>query len=401
MFEASTFAPKKQSDRSNKPPNSPLSHHAILSRCARVVPIDDTLFRAEVECITDWDQLLAAANFHGLTALLAAAIETACPDAVPADVLRGLNDSKREAIALNLLFSNELARLLAVLNRQGISALPLKGPILAESLYTNPALRPCSDLDILVRPQDVPEVLRILQREEYELEPYLARLPVPALLDWDIEVPLRHGQGTRVDLHWAIAPRDNPLYFDADVLWNSIRPARLCGKDVCSVAPEVLLVFLCVHGTKHMWSRLVWLADIDRLTRPNLEWAEAFGLANRVGCERPLLLGLLLAHEKLDAVIPEPYLERARAERTVGSLVEQVMRLHGRTHAAHPSSLEVAIFFVGLADRRWDGARHCAALLRAPSSRGTAMAEPSTKVVGPVLPFAFGSLNRKYGIRDS
>lgn len=89
------------------------------------------------------------------------------------------------------------------------------------------ALRPCSDLDILVRPQDMPEVLRILQREKYELEPHLARLPVPALLDWTVEVPLRHARGTHVDLHWAVAPRDYPFNFDAVLVARRIGPSTI------------------------------------------------------------------------------------------------------------------------------------------------------------------------------
>lgn len=343
--------------------------------------------------------MLAFAGFHGLTPLLAAAIERACPDAVPAHVRRSLIDSRRGAVALNLFFSKELTRLLAVFEREGVSVLPLKGPVLAEALYSDPALRPSYDLDILVRPQDMPEVLHILEREKYELEPHLARLPVPALLNWTVEVPLRHARGTQVDLHWAVAPRDYPFNFDADVLWNSIRRARLGGKDVLSIAPETLLVFLCAHGTKHMWSRLIWLVDVDRLARANLNWAEAFGLASRIGCERPLLLGLLLAHETLGAAMPEAYLERARGERVVVSLMERVKRLHGRSGAADPSTLELAVFYVRLAEHWRDAARHCAALLRAPTDTELRWLSLPPKLFLLYYPLRFGRLIAKYGAR--
>jgi hypothetical protein len=380
------------------PENSSRNHCAILCSCARASPIDNALFREEVERITDWDQLLAFAAFHGLTPLLAAAIEKACPDAVPAQVHRSLIDTRREAVVLNLLFSNELTRLLAVFGQNGISVLPLKGPVLAEALYADPALRPCSDLDLLVRPQDVSEVLCILQREKYELEPHLARLSVPALLDWGVEAPLRHGQGTQIDLHWAIAPRDYPFYFDADVLWNSVRPARLGGKDVFSVAPETLLVFLCAHGTKHMWSRLIWLVDVDRLTCSKLNWAEAFGLATRTGCERPLLLGLLLAHEELGTVVPAAYLERAQGERVIGSLAEHIKRRHG-TSMVDPSTLELAPFFVRLADHWWDAARHCAGLLRAPTDVELRWLSLPQKLFLLYYPLRLGRLIARYGTR--
>jgi hypothetical protein len=340
---------------------------SILSFCARDIPIDEALLRTRLGETTAWDNLLAAANFHSLTPLLAAAIVNLCPDAVPVSVLRALNDVRRDAVAFNLNLSSELRRLLALFNTEGIAALPIKGPILAEFLYSDPSLRPSSDLDILVHTRDVLNVLRILKSQGYETEPYLARLPAETLVTLKSEVLLHHSRGNLLDLHWEIAPRDYPFWFDSEVMWRSICPARLNGKDVSSVAPETLLVFLSVHGTKHLWSRLIWLADIARLARTNLNWEEAFALGKRIGCERPVLLGLLLAHEMLDAVIPEEYLERARSEQIVVSSAEQAKVYLRSDTPSDPTSLEVTIFNVKLADHWWKKVRHFAALLKAPT----------------------------------
>ena len=71
------------------------------------------------------------------------------------------------------------------------------------------------------------------------------------------------------------------------------------------------------HGAKHMWSRLMWLGDVGRLAQAGVDWTAVMKLASETRCERPVLLGLLLAHDLLDAPVPENVLERARGERVV------------------------------------------------------------------------------------
>lgn len=126
-------------------------------------------------------------------------------------------------------------------------------------------------------------------------------------------------------------------------------------------------MFLCVHGTKHAWSRLIWLADVARLSQSGLNWEEAFALGKRVGCERPLLLGLLLAHDILEERIPEAYLERARSIQVIESSAEIAKRRLESTAPAEPTPLELTVFNARLAPRLWDKVRHLAALLKSPT----------------------------------
>ncbi len=83
------------------------------------------------------------------------------------------------------------------------------------------------------------------------------------------------------------------------------------------------MLFLCVHGAKHMWSRLMWLGDVGRLAQAGVDWTAVMKLASETRCERPVLLGLLLANDLLDAPVPEDILERARGERVVTAHARQ------------------------------------------------------------------------------
>src|SRR5207302_709930 len=72
-----------------------------------------------------------------------------------------------EGTARHLALSGELGRLLKSFEREHVPVIPLKGPVLAEMLYAHPALRPCSDLDLLIRREHLERVDELLRRLAY------------------------------------------------------------------------------------------------------------------------------------------------------------------------------------------------------------------------------------------
>ena len=63
----------------------------------------------------------------------------------------------------NTLLTEELVRVLKLLADAGIPTIPLKGVTLAQSLYGDPALRACVDLDILVPRSMVARAFNLLR----------------------------------------------------------------------------------------------------------------------------------------------------------------------------------------------------------------------------------------------
>ena len=291
------------------------------------------------------------------------------PDLVPPEVaslLRGVcYDSARQ----NLLLTSQLLALLDVFTAHGIAVVPLKGPVMAELLYDDPALRSSSDLDLLVRSQDVAVALRLLAQEGYTLGANMERLPLHLLLRLNRELFSTSWRMADVDLQWETGPAHYPFRIKPEILWRSLGRTQMAGREVPCLSPEALLLFLCIHGTKHMWSRLQWLGDIARLVRKPLDWDVVLQLAEVARCMRPLLLGLLLAHELLDVTVPEGLLVRARATQAVQARAREVTLRLMRTHPTEPQSWELTAFNARMAERNWDKARHYAALLKAPTDQ--------------------------------
>jgi len=85
------------------------------------------------------------------------------------------------------------------------------------------------------------------------------------------------------------------------------------------MGPERLLLALAIHGARHLWPRLSWLADLGDLQRqhPNLDWDVVLAEARRIRFERALATSLLLAHDLVDAPMPSWIREDQRMRQSV------------------------------------------------------------------------------------
>jgi hypothetical protein len=315
--------------------------------------------------VSDWRALLDAADFHGLAPLIleksGASAERLSPEAAARLSSAYVGSAKR-----SLVLAASVSHSVSSLAGAGIPLIILKGLPLACSLYPDPALRPSFDLDLLIRPADLAVALEVLTHGGYTLAARVARYPASTLLRLDSEIVLQHPRRMPIELHWAISPDDYPFRVDPELMWRSRTVIEMGGALVPVLGRECQLVYLTVHGAKHAWARLLWLGDLARAIDRGIDWNEALRLAAETGCTRPLLLGLLLSHDLLEAAVPEAILDQARSDRAVVAAAgEASARFHG-IPPAEPSSIERTAFNARLAHGAWAKARHWAAMLLTP-----------------------------------
>ena len=207
-----------------------------------------------------------------------------------------------------------------------IPALPFKGPTLAVLVYGDVGRRPCRDLDILVHGPDLGRAKKLLLSRGYRIRWPVRQEHEAAFLATQFHHRLVRDDGAIVELHWAFGPAEFPCPLDSDEAWSNVQPVRLGARVVHTLGTEDLLLYLCAHGAKHGWARFEWICDVAQLARreSGLEWDGITARAYARGCERTVLLGLLLARDLLEAPVPEPLLARARADATVRSLARLV-----------------------------------------------------------------------------
>jgi hypothetical protein len=83
---------------------------------------------------------------------------------------------------------------------------------------------------------------------------------------------------------------------------------------------------LCMHGSKHRWSKLLWICDVARLlaSRPGLDWRMVIQEAKRTGLWRSLALGVLLANRIAEAEVPFGVLKRFESDRTASKMARHI-----------------------------------------------------------------------------
>jgi len=252
----------------------------------------------------DWPKLLRIAEEHHVLPLLFRSVATSERAVVPASVRETLHRFWLGNALRNLFVTREFLRMNAILETNGIPCLGFKGPILAASAYGDLSLRQFGDLDVLV-PAD-----RFLSAKSlYLAEGYSDPKPSSPASDKeglkDVALLSPDGQ-ILVELHSRFASEHFSFNLDDAAMWNRLQRFSLAGMSVRSLSDEDLLLLLCEHGTKHVWLRLAWIADVNVVLRDckSLDWGQLLDRSETLGAKRMLLTGLLLAKDLLGAPLP-------------------------------------------------------------------------------------------------
>ncbi len=269
----------------------------------------------------DWDYLLATAKFHGMIPVLAPRLLRQV-SSVPERVRFELQEASRRALEGTLALSGELVRVLRSLNHAQVECIPFKGPALAAELWGNFTLRQSMDIDLLVRPAQVGRAVDVLRSCGYMPEPEVGW---QKLLPAAVELQLNKSGMPPVELQWGIAPKCFAVDLPMDTCWQRAQPAEFGGQPTLTFAPEDLLLILCIHGWKHAWNRLLWIADVARLMRksPALDWTALSTRAKACGTEGILLLGVLLAQKLFGVSLSQEIENGVRGTREIARLADE------------------------------------------------------------------------------
>lgn len=307
------------------------STRKFLIHCLRAfLAAEGTPSGTPLEEKVDWNALVQLAAFHRVAPLLDRALRNGCPQAAPASVLADLAAYVRSASIRSLLLTGELVRLLKRLEAQGIPAIPFKGPVLASLLYGDPALRHFDDLDVLVCRENYASAEQLLLSLGYQPEfQLLTSRQEKAYLQNRFHAHFALARGdSRIDveLHWDIMPEYFPFHSDLKGTWKRCGLLSFGGANVTTLSPEDLLLFLCVHGSRHLWLRLQWLCDIAQLVRRHatMNWDRVVEQAKIAGGQRMLFLGIFLANDILGAPLPREIEQEVRRDSHTVKLANQV-----------------------------------------------------------------------------
>jgi hypothetical protein len=285
------------------------------------------------------------------------------PDSIRTDLKRAADDNVWRALRM----TGELLRIMRRLRDAGITPVPWKGPILGQQAYGSPGLRMFYDLDILIRREDMDRAIDILRDDGlFPAHPMKLR-EQKTYIDHQGSFELqRRDDGGWVELHWAVVPTYYAPPRVVEELWERLAPVPLGRGTVDGLGPEDNFEGLCVHGSKHQFERMLWIADIAMLTKanPDLDWGALLARARRNGTLRMVKLGVLLAASLANAAIPRWVLRAAQSDQSARTLSAQV---HATLFHGHSSNLGEFVFHARMRERARDRSRYVLGILFTPS----------------------------------
>jgi hypothetical protein len=315
---------------------------SALLECAS--PVHDREQLAGFLRSVEWARLLVLAEEHGVSGHLAACLGELAEDLVPPEIRQSLADRQRARMFFTLRLSAELFRILDLFRSEEIDAVVVKGPVLAVQAYGDAAMRSYGDLDLLVRQRDIRRATELMSARGFAPAVPLSaidagKIPGQYLFskpDSKLIVELHNERTLRY------FPRRLPL---EEFFARQIR-VRLDAHDAPALRVEDELVLISIHGAKHFWERLMWIADVAALVtrQTGIDWVRVRDSAKAVGAERMLHTGLRLASDLLKVQLPEKVQAAVQADGVAAQLAKQTSKWLPAAGHAPPGLFERAAF---------------------------------------------------------
>ena len=194
----------------------------------------------------DWLQAqgLAAFTFHRLR-------EAGVLARLPGDVQHGLQNAYYAAAGINVMQRRETEAVLRALADAGVETVLMKGTPLAYTVYAEPACRLKGDLDIWLPPAQLPAAISALQPLGYAPYDKSDRPAAFISLTGGEQQLVGRDPGTGlVELQWPAFRGEwvrRATAVDHAAIWARRVAVPIEGRSTRAMAPEDLLIHLCLH----------------------------------------------------------------------------------------------------------------------------------------------------------
>ncbi|MGA9189827.1 MAG: nucleotidyltransferase family protein [Methanosarcina sp.] len=299
------------------------SEDKLLLYCSRLSISEDTKCKIEeiLSNVLDWNYIVDCSIKQGISPLFYWNLKKISNGKdVPSEVMKNLEKMYYSNLARNMLLYDELSKILTAFKKAGIDTIVLKGAFLAEEIYKNIGLRPMSDIDLLVKEEDLQKAKMELTKLMYSvtITTFPTKLHEQFQTVWSNELPLVHEtKKIVIEIHWDIQPPQSPYKVDINEFWNNAKSVNIAGVETLTFTSQDLLQHLCLHVDKHVNSNSVPakplrnycdIAQVTRYYKETINWNYLLQSSKDHGIEEPIFQGLSIAKKHFGAFVPEDIL---------------------------------------------------------------------------------------------
>ena len=285
-----------------------------------------------------WDDVAALSRRHGLAPILYQRLKMlSAAVRIPAETMESLRLAYVYSSARNIRLYRDLGLVLSALRGADVPAIALKGAYLADAVYRDAALRPMSDIDLLVRVQDIAKASEALVSLGYRA----AGKPSPHAIHLD---PFTRPGHVDIEIHYHIVDPAQMKEVDVDGLWRRAQDVRVGDCNMRTLSREDLFLQLCLHmAVYHGFNAtLCQLYDIRQSAEffaESLDWRALSGRARAWGAGRAVQLVFLLTEKLFGLNAPKDFMQGLSTERPDLETVALAQELLFSPRAPIPESL--------------------------------------------------------------
>ena len=291
----------------------------ILLNCLSYSKDADKESRLSSVTAEEWRKVVDLAHEHKVAPLLYHYLRR-LKSTLPTELFYELEQAHAQNTFRNMRLYQELHKLLGWLQADKIPVIVLKGAYLASAVYESVSLRTMSDIDILVKQEDV---LRV----EKELLDWGYLPEIPDRVITQEKYHFRYSLNVDsfvIEIHWRLLGDDFPFQIEMEELWKRAQHVTLAQVPALALSPEDNLLHLCVHTVRHAYkyriehdTRIRTLCDIGQVVRrygSDLDWQELGARAHQSRAVCAVYMILRLALELLTVPVSAAWLESLKPD---------------------------------------------------------------------------------------
>jgi len=295
----------------------------------------------------DWGLFLEKARANGIGAIVYLKLKDGQYPflEIPGDIIEELKRDYYLNAAKNALIFKELNSVLKAFRESGPPVMVLKGAALASSVYINPALRPMTDVDLLVKRKDFKIADGTMEALGYRSSDRPAG-GINSFSSYLTTLDYHHSftNSPSFHLHWHFVNSTvpNESYINdvkMEHIWRDAEKTEIAGVETLVMAPHHLIIHLSEHGLRvtHSLSKLIFFCDIDKAVnffRTRLDWNKLAKESIDFRLERMVYIGLHFTSLFMDTEIPGEVLSDLEPKRwSLGEKVFMNAVLNNRRRA--------------------------------------------------------------------
>ncbi|MDD4909382.1 MAG: nucleotidyltransferase family protein [Candidatus Omnitrophica bacterium] len=302
-----------------RPSRGGLENELILLSC-RLNPdkhVQDRI-RGLLKQPLDWPEIIALCGRHKVSPLLYYNLNKLGAGGMLKDAAwSNIRNYYYANINRNILFQKNLCFILEKLNEAGLEVIVLKGALFIEEVYRNPGLRALSDIDMLVKKNDITAVKGVLFQNGYKEVPFSGRPDTRNDAAFEVTKEIENNLNLGLDVHEEFVPA-RPYRIDLPDLWDRTREKVINGTKLSFPSWEDTIIYCALHIRKHPRPNtlhLKFIVDIDAILRSSgldLDWGYIEAAAKKSAFIHSVYFALYIAKELFGTYIPADVMNRFR-----------------------------------------------------------------------------------------